>query len=396
MKKILSLLFLLNMMLQLTAQNVGIGTTTPTEKLQVTDGNIGLFNTTDVKNWRLSYVQSQDRFSIQEDAVSRLSIANGGSVGIGTTIPNTTAILDIGSTTKGVLFPRMTTTQRASITSPPAGLMVYDTDRKTFFHHDGAIWRIILNSDYWSKLSTLPNYVSNTTDSVAIGTLIPEERLDVNGNIRSRNNLIANNNVTAQGTVSGAALTTGGNIVVAGTSILSGDVTTNSDLIINNTAATMQLKSSDVNKGFFQLSGNNVRFGTNSGNTTGNLIMRMNGNDRVQINAAGDIDLDGKITRSAVTGTNNLLPLCFGYINDDGTIRNGSGNFTVVKDATGKYKITGAGISEYSIVVASTDYFKNIVTATGVYSPTNSYIRVTTYSLTIDDYSSASFNFIVY
>ena len=42
MKKIFLLLFKLTMMLQLTAQNVGIGTTAPTEKLQVVDGNIGI------------------------------------------------------------------------------------------------------------------------------------------------------------------------------------------------------------------------------------------------------------------------------------------------------------------------------------------------------------------
>ena len=43
----------------------------------------------------------------------------------------------------------------------------------------------------------------------------------------------------------------------------------------------MQLKSSSVNKGFYQLSGDNVRFGTNSGNTVGNVILRMDGDDMI-------------------------------------------------------------------------------------------------------------------
>jgi len=59
--------------------------------------------------------------------------------------------------------------------------------------------------------------------------------------------------------------------LVGGTSLLNGDVTFNSDLILNNTTATLKLKSSNINKGFFQLSGNDVRPGTNSGNGSGNF-----------------------------------------------------------------------------------------------------------------------------
>ena len=50
-----------------------------------------------------------------------------GNVGIGTTAPNAAALLDVSTTTKGFLPPRMTTTQRDAITTPPAGLMVYNT-----------------------------------------------------------------------------------------------------------------------------------------------------------------------------------------------------------------------------------------------------------------------------
>lgn len=352
MKKIFLLLFKLTMMLQLTAQNVGIGTTAPTEKLQVVDGNIGILNTTDAKNWRLSYVQSQDRFAIQEDAATRLTIANGGSVGIGITVPNTKAILDIGSTTKGVLFPRMTTSQKFAIATPPNGLMVYDIDKNELHQYDGTTWSAMLNGNYWMRPIASRNRITNPNDSIGIGTNSPTEWLDVNGNIRSRNSLLADNNVTAQGTVSGAALATGGNIVVVGTSFLSGDVTTNSDLIINNTAATMQLKSSSVNKGFFQLSGNNVRFGTNSGNTTGNLIMRMNGNDRVQINPAGDINIEGKITRTTVTGNAPLLPVCMGQVDASGGIINGTGNFTVTHTVgSADYVINCSQFTSTSIIM---------------------------------------------
>jgi hypothetical protein len=49
-------------------------------------------------------------------------------VGIGTTSPATSSVLDVSSTTKGLLAPRMTTAQRDAITSPATGLQIYNTD----------------------------------------------------------------------------------------------------------------------------------------------------------------------------------------------------------------------------------------------------------------------------
>jgi hypothetical protein len=46
---------------------------------------------------------------------------------MGTASPNSSAKLDISSTTQGVLFPRMTTTQRDLISTPADGLVIYNT-----------------------------------------------------------------------------------------------------------------------------------------------------------------------------------------------------------------------------------------------------------------------------
>jgi hypothetical protein len=46
---------------------------------------------------------------------------------IGGTSASASAIVDITSTTKGFLPPRMTTTQRDAISSPAAGLVIYNT-----------------------------------------------------------------------------------------------------------------------------------------------------------------------------------------------------------------------------------------------------------------------------
>jgi hypothetical protein len=57
-----------------------------------------------------------------------LTASTFAQVGIGTTNPNTSAALDITSTTKGLLPPRMTYAQRQAISSPATGLMIYCTD----------------------------------------------------------------------------------------------------------------------------------------------------------------------------------------------------------------------------------------------------------------------------
>jgi len=46
--------------------------------------------------------------------------------------PDASAMLDIKSTTKGVLIPRVTTAQRTIFASPAPGLLVYDTDTQSF------------------------------------------------------------------------------------------------------------------------------------------------------------------------------------------------------------------------------------------------------------------------
>lgn len=55
-----------------------------------------------------------------------LIFQSNAQVGIGTTVPDNSSVLDISSTDKGLLVPRMTTTQRDAISSPAKGLIVYN------------------------------------------------------------------------------------------------------------------------------------------------------------------------------------------------------------------------------------------------------------------------------
>ena len=77
---------------------------------------------------------------------------HGGTknVGIGTTTPHTSALLDLESTTKGLAIPTMTSAQASAIASPKKSLMLYVTDTNGTFTsagwwgYNGTIWKLIL------------------------------------------------------------------------------------------------------------------------------------------------------------------------------------------------------------------------------------------------------------
>ena len=73
----------------------------------------------------------------------RARIDSSGNFGIGTSSPSASAILDAQSTTKGVRMPNMTTTQKNAISSPAAGLMVFDTTLAKLCVYTGAVWETI-------------------------------------------------------------------------------------------------------------------------------------------------------------------------------------------------------------------------------------------------------------
>jgi hypothetical protein len=73
----------------------------------------------------------------------QMRITPTGKIGIGTTSPNPSAILDIVSSTTGILIPRLTTSQRNSISSPAQGLLIFNTSTNSFEYYDGTGWQTI-------------------------------------------------------------------------------------------------------------------------------------------------------------------------------------------------------------------------------------------------------------
>ena len=76
--------------------------------------------------------------------ISIASLTAVAQVGIGTTSPDTSSMLEVESTTKGMLIPRMLTAQRTAISSPAIGLLVFDTNTQSFWFY----------SSSWVELAT--------------------------------------------------------------------------------------------------------------------------------------------------------------------------------------------------------------------------------------------------
>ena len=87
-------------------------------------------------------------------------------VGINTTSPHASSMLDITSTDKGMLVPRMTLAQRTAIATPATSLLVYQTDAATgFWYYNGTAW-VNLNSSS-GEFKSIAGLVQNTTNTTA-------------------------------------------------------------------------------------------------------------------------------------------------------------------------------------------------------------------------------------
>lgn len=135
-----------------------------------------------------------------------ICVTSFSQVGIGTTSPDTSSVLDISSTTQGLLTPRMTTAQRTAITTPAIGLLVYDTDEDAFYYYNNGSWGKLSatysGNDYtgWAQYSdtqytssspfVLTPYIKTTLPNNAGITLDPQKPVDVTAFYNSTNSTI--------------------------------------------------------------------------------------------------------------------------------------------------------------------------------------------------------------
>jgi hypothetical protein len=114
---------------------------------------------------------------------SQVAINNSGAP------PDGSAMLDISSTNKGFLAPRMTSNQRDDIFSPETGLMVYDETTDGFWFFNGSSWVEVSKHNFWSPAVSSSDKIilSDINDFVGIGTSNPTYKLTVNGTVFATN-----------------------------------------------------------------------------------------------------------------------------------------------------------------------------------------------------------------
>lgn len=97
-----------------------------------------------------------------------------GAAGIGTVTPDASSLLDITSTTKGALVPRMTKAQRDAIVAPATGLLIFQTNSTAgFYYYTGTKWTSVANT-----------FTGGTGISIAGGTItntLPDQTVTLAG-----------------------------------------------------------------------------------------------------------------------------------------------------------------------------------------------------------------------
>jgi len=113
-----------------------------------------------------------------------IPVLNYAQVAINTdgSAPDASAILDVQSTTQGMLVPRMTASERDGILSPVNGLLVYVTDDNQFYYYDASNseWLPFGKNDADWKVNGNDMY-SMPSGKVGVGTTSPSNKFTVTG-----------------------------------------------------------------------------------------------------------------------------------------------------------------------------------------------------------------------
>lgn len=173
------------------------------------------------------------------------------------------AMLDVSSTAKGMLVPRLSSAQRTAITAPAKGLLVYDSTVNQFAYYDGTAW-LMLNAGGSSWTVSGSNQYSNVTGNVGIGVTAPASKLHVIGNAIIGS--VTNTNTGANSLVAG-----NGNTVTATHALVSGNANTaagNYSVVLNNSNTTTAAATTSIAGGFHSYVNANLGLAIGNSDTT--------------------------------------------------------------------------------------------------------------------------------
>jgi len=247
-----------------------------------------------------------------------------GHMGIGTSTPDPSAILELNSTTAGLLLPRLTQTQVDNLVTPPTGLVVFNTTTGELNYNFGTP-----GTPNWQPLLTpvspfLNTIVWKTAGNAAIagdflGTTNAQPLVIKTNNVE-RMQISAIGNVGIGTAPSGSdRLTVSGNSVVTGTSDLQGAVSNSTgDLVINDDANVTGSLDVDTD---LNVDGNSVHVGTLNqqgaiSNSTGDVVV----NDDANVTGSLDVDTDLNVDGNSVH---------VGTLDQQGAVSNSTGDVTV-------------------------------------------------------------------
>ena len=279
-------------------------------------------------------------------------------VGIGTTAPDASAALDIVSSAKGALLPRLTAAQRTAITRPATGLLVFQTDAPAGFYFNRGTpaapdWQPmgasggdnLGNHTATQALQLQGNALIGTGASVgtAVGLGV---RAD--GGLNLGQNTVGNN--LYLGFQAGQANTTGSNNVFSG--YQSGE---NNTTGYNNVFSGYQSGRSNTTGNF------NVFSGANSGyhNSTGSFnVFSGNSTGISNTTGTGNVFSGDRAGQANTTGSDNVFNgFQSGFNNTTGNFNVFSGYQSGRSNTTGRNNVFSGTTSGYSNTTGSNNVF---------------------------------------
>jgi hypothetical protein len=285
-------------------------------------------------------------------------------VGIGTDSPSASSILDVDSTTEGVLLPRMTSAQRNAIPDPGNGLTVFDTDQQSYYFYNSSesSWErlnssrlerdnyvLVKSQDDFPKVSSGKITLDTNTFYEINGRVVLDTPIILNGayvaGLDPSEDILVKPNGNAfegsGGSIRNITITGGGNVF---------NITSGASLLVQNTIiASMSSVGTISGLGFVFLS--NVQYLDNS-----NGVVYSDINNLLLNNQAWQADNTG--TYEKFVGNFDLIQKASGFsianggavaidVSEDPNVGDGVINGTVFSGSSASYinKYTTAGIN---------------------------------------------------
>ena len=322
-------------------------------------------------------------------------IAQG--VGIGTATPNNAAMLDVQSTSKGMLIPRMTSAQRAAINPAPAGLLVFDNTTGSFWFKGANSWIELVDTANNALKENGTHVYFGNSGNVGIGTSNPTHDLYISKSAPSIGFSDAGKNHFA-GSIVGDSTdliinayrkslgsNTAGNLLlqVGNGGIppaIAGNVGIGVTLpdtklhivggsnIGTSTGGYLQLGASNTTNMAFDP--NEIQ-GRNDG-VAAKIFMQTKGGG-LQIGGTNPINITstGQLYRALPVSSNaDLLPVAYGKVSEAGVVLSGTGNFSVIREDEGQYRVLllaegniYANRNSYTVLVSATSTLPMFITS---------------------------------